>query len=100
MGFEKMTPLIIAVFFVNKDIVDYIHTSLVDVNRSCGFVAATTFHCTVSGLSKNSLEVVTLQLNGSADPDSRDALGNKYVDMDFFVFESVFSLRKKVLKRL
>ncbi|KAF8102496.1 hypothetical protein N665_0198s0196 [Sinapis alba] len=101
MGFEERTPLMIAALFGSKEIVDYIITTgLVDVNRSCGSDGATALHCAVSGLSANSLEVVTLLLNGSADPESRDAYGNKPVDMIFPCSSPVFSARKKVLERL
>lgn len=101
MGFEERTPLMIAALFGSKEIVDYIiSTGLVDVNRSCGSDGATALHCAVSGLSANSLEVVTLLLNASADPDSRDAYGNKPVDMIFPSLCPVFSGRKKVLERL
>ncbi|CAN7067291.1 unnamed protein product [Brassica rapa subsp. trilocularis] len=102
MGFEERTPLMIAALFGSKEIVDYIiSTGLVDVNRSCGSDGATALHCAVSGLSGNSLEVVTLLLNASADPESRDADGNKPVDvMVFPCLSPVFSGRKKVLERL
>ncbi|CAA7032309.1 unnamed protein product [Microthlaspi erraticum] len=101
MGFEERTPLMIAALFGSKDIVDYIITTgLVDVNRSCGSDGATALHCAVSGLSSNSLEVVTLLLNASADPDSRDAYGNKPVDMIFPCLSPVFTARKKVVERL
>ncbi|KAF3566160.1 hypothetical protein DY000_02017829 [Brassica cretica] len=102
MGFEERTPLMIAALFGSKEIVDYIiSTGLVDVNRSCGSDGATALHCAVSGLSGNSLEVVTLLLNASADPESRDADGNKPVDvMVFTCLSQVFSGRKKVLERL
>lgn len=102
MGFEERTPLMIAALFGSKEIVDYIiSTGLVDVNRSCGSDGATALHCAVSGLSGNSLEVVTLLLNASADPESRDADGSKPVDvMTFPCLSPVFSGRKKVLERL
>uniref|UniRef100_A0A1J3F7F0 Zinc finger CCCH domain-containing protein 66 n=1 Tax=Noccaea caerulescens TaxID=107243 RepID=A0A1J3F7F0_NOCCA len=101
MGFEERTPLMIAALFGSKEIVDYIiSTGLVDVNRSCGSDGATALHCAVSGLSSNSLEVVTLLLNGSADPDSCDAYGNKPADMIFPCWSPVFSARKKVVERL
>ncbi|KAL0735101.1 hypothetical protein Bca4012_011311 [Brassica carinata] len=101
MGFEERTPLMIAALFGSKEIVDYIiSTGLVDVNRSCGADGATALHCAVSGLSANSLDVVTLLLNASADPESRDAYGNKPVDMIFPSLCPVFSGRKKVLERL
>ncbi|CAH8360511.1 unnamed protein product [Eruca vesicaria subsp. sativa] len=101
MGFEERTPLMIAALFGSKEIVDYIITTgLVDVNRSCGSDGATALHCAVSGLSANSLEVVTLLLNASADPDCRDACGNKPVDVMFPSVCPVFSSRKKVLERL
>lgn len=101
MGFEERTPLMIAALFGSKEIVDYIiSTGLADVNRSCGSDGATALHCAVSGLSANSLEVVTLLLNGSADPESRDSCGNKPVDLMFPCLSPVFNGRKKVLERL
>ncbi|KAJ0266776.1 Zinc finger CCCH domain-containing protein 66 [Hirschfeldia incana] len=102
MGFEERTPLMIAALFGSKEIVEYIiSTGLVDVNRSCGSDGATALHCAVSGLSANSLEVVNLLLNASADPESRDAYGNKPVDMMMSpCLSPVFSGRKKVLERL
>ncbi|XP_010443605.1 PREDICTED: zinc finger CCCH domain-containing protein 66-like [Camelina sativa] len=101
MGFEERTPLMIAALFGSKDIVDYIiSTGLVDVNRSCGSDGATALHCAISGLSANSLEVVTLLLKGSADPDSCDAYGNKPGDVIFPCLSPVFGARKKVLERL
>ncbi|XP_010453982.1 PREDICTED: zinc finger CCCH domain-containing protein 66-like [Camelina sativa] len=101
MGFEERTPLMIAALFGSKDIVDYIISNgLVDVNRSCGSDGATALHCAVSGLSANSLDVVTLLLKGSADPDSCDAYGNKPGDVIFPCLSPVFGARKKVLERL
>ncbi|CAN7032750.1 hypothetical protein Bca4012_045241 [Brassica carinata] len=102
MCFEERTPLMIAALFGSKEIVDFIiSTGLVDVNRSCGSDGATALHCAVSGLSGNSLEVVTLLLSASADPESRDADGNKPVDvMVSPCLSPVFSGRKKVLERL
>ncbi|CAH2069510.1 unnamed protein product [Thlaspi arvense] len=101
MGFEERTPLMVAALFGSKEIVEYIiSTGLVDVNRSCGSDGATALHCAVSGLSANSLDIVNLLLNGSADPDPCDAYGNKPVDMIFPCLSPVFSARKKVLERL
>ncbi|KAH0906763.1 hypothetical protein HID58_038590 [Brassica napus] len=98
MGFEERTPLMIAALFGSKEIVDYIiSTGLVDVNRSCGSDGATALHCAVSGLSGNSLEVVTLLLNASADPESRDADGNKPVDVMVFPCLSPVEVEVEVL---
>ncbi|ESR38320.1 hypothetical protein CICLE_v10027883mg [Citrus x clementina] len=101
MGFEERTPLMIASMFGSKDVVSYvIKSGHVDVNRACGSDGVTALHCAASGGSANSVEVVKLLLNASADVNSVDAYGNRPADLIAKNCNLGFNSRKKVLQAL
>ncbi|KAE8688705.1 Zinc finger CCCH domain-containing protein 66 [Hibiscus syriacus] len=101
MGFEEMTPLLIASLFGSRDVVNYIvESGRVDVNRACGSDGTTALHCAVAGGSFDSAEVVKTLLHASADVDSLDANGNRPGDLIAPICNSTFGLRKKVLESL
>ncbi|XVF69015.1 hypothetical protein PTKIN_Ptkin11bG0047000 [Pterospermum kingtungense] len=101
MGFEERTPLLIASMFGSKDVVNYIvESGRVDVNRACGSDGATSLHCAAGGGAFDSAEVVKILIDASADINSVDANGNRPGDLIFPAYNSVFSLRKKMLEAL
>ncbi|GLT45450.1 hypothetical protein SLA2020_192810 [Shorea laevis] len=101
MGFEERTPLLIAALFGSKDVLSYIiECSRVDVNRACGSDAATALHCAAAGGSANSVEVVKLLLDASADANSVDANGNRPGVLIASAYNSAFGSRKKMLETL
>lgn len=82
MGFEERTPLMIAAMFGSKDVVRYIiNSGCVDVNRACGSDGVTALHCATAGGSTNSVQIVKMLIDASADVDCVDAKGRKPVDL-------------------
>ncbi|XP_044482378.1 zinc finger CCCH domain-containing protein 66-like [Mangifera indica] len=101
MGFEERTPLMIAAMFGSKDVLCYIiETGRVDVNRACGSDGATALHCAASGSAANSIEIIKLLLDASADINSGDANGNRPADLIFKGCLLGFQSRKKVLESM
>lgn len=101
MGFEERTPLMIAAMFGSKDVVGYIiGTGCVDVNRACGSDGATALHCAAAGGSANSVEVVKLLIDASADVSCVDANGRRPVDLIAKGCGLAFGSRKKVLEAM
>ncbi|XVE69435.1 hypothetical protein DITRI_Ditri09bG0152000 [Diplodiscus trichospermus] len=101
MGFEEMTPLLIASMYGSVDVLKYIIGSgKVDANRACGSDGVTALHCAVAGGANSSVEIVKLLLRASADANCVDANGNKPVDLIVPALKSLSNSRKKVIELL
>ncbi|XP_058788320.1 zinc finger CCCH domain-containing protein 66-like [Vicia villosa] len=101
MSYEERTPLMIASLFGSKGVVSYIlGTDRVDVNRACGSDRATALHCAVYGCSADSVKVIQLLLDASADINSVDANGNRPSDLIVYMSNSKFGSRNMTLQAL
>ncbi|XP_068636693.1 zinc finger CCCH domain-containing protein 66-like [Aristolochia californica] len=82
MFFQQRTPLMIAALYGSTDVLKFILSmDGVDVNKTCGSDGASALHCAAAGGSKNSLEIVKLLLDTSADLDCVDSNGNRPGDV-------------------
>ncbi|CAA2983220.1 zinc finger CCCH domain-containing 29-like [Olea europaea subsp. europaea] len=101
MGLEKRTPVMIASFYGNTEVLKYIlGTGKVDINRSCGSDGATALHCAAAGGSWSSVEVVKLLIDASANFCAVDANGKKPGDLIAPCIKSSSNSKRKTLEML
>ncbi|XP_068668144.1 zinc finger CCCH domain-containing protein 66-like [Aristolochia californica] len=82
MGFQQRTPLMIAALYGSTDVLKFILSmDGVDVKKTCGSDGAAALHCAAAGGSKNSVEIVKLLLEASADLNCVDSNGNRPGDV-------------------
>ncbi|PKU67784.1 zinc finger CCCH domain-containing protein 24 [Dendrobium catenatum] len=79
---EQRTPLMVAATYGSIDVLKLILSlSSADVNRCCGSDRTTALHCAASGGSANAVETVKFLLLAGADPNCKDAQGNRPGDL-------------------
>ncbi|KAL1811645.1 hypothetical protein ACET3Z_021710 [Daucus carota] len=79
---EHRTPLMVAATYGSLDVVKFIISQpSVDVNIACGLDKCTALHCAASGGAVNVVDIVKLLLAVGADPDIKDANGQRAVDV-------------------
>ncbi|KAF9599415.1 hypothetical protein IFM89_036995 [Coptis chinensis] len=101
MGLQERTPLMISAMFGCKEIVEFIlSTGLVDVNRACGSDGATALHCAAAGGSVESVEIVKLLIDSSADVNCVDANGRKPCDVIGLISRPSFISSRKTIEML
>lgn len=101
MGLQERTPLMISAMFGCKEVVEFIlSTGLVDVNRACGSDGATALHCAAAGGSVESVEIVKLLIDSSADVNCVDANGGKPCDVIGLISRPSFISSRKTIEML
>ncbi|KAL8109674.1 zinc finger CCCH domain-containing protein 30-like [Apium graveolens] len=79
---EHRTPLMVAATYGSLDVIKFIISQpAVNVNLACGPDKCTALHCAASGGAVNAVDIVRLLLAVGADPNIKDANGQRAVDV-------------------